>query len=157
MSIRQVFVSCVLLCVTGAAHATFNDEPPCYRRLQTGFFPSIAVNRALSLYNVAQGQWPLINAKINERIAEMPKILRKRAFAMHPNPLEYPFQKKVAAELLYRTLLELFRDIMHESMITDESQIQEMFEFIARQHKELLESCLGKEGYTIFQPKAEPY
>lgn len=129
--------------------SSFNASPRCYKDLQIDFFNQQYIYEALDLYaldNIYQSQWVQIVRKLREEQKNVPQIIRLKANRMRPNPLEYPFQKDKAEELLVQTLYEIFARVMQDyvSLLPDQT-IQNMFAYIKQQQAGRLEACLGGE------------
>ncbi len=120
----------------------FYDAPRCFRELHSRFFTAEVLYPILSLHEVPQSQWEPILTKLQARSKDVPNKVRELARRLSPNPLENPFQKKEAEELLKKVLLEIFEGTLRESNVFHTSSIQDMFEDIWLKQAPLLNKCL---------------
>ena len=121
------------------------EIPACYKDLELNFFKVNLLNEALSLHAVSQSNWSLINMELQRNIKRVPEIVRQRAKGMDPNPFEIPFQSHAAAELLRQVLLEVFSETLAIFHITNQSNIEEMFQYIRERQSQRLVACFGEE------------
>ncbi len=62
-----------------------NDPPPCFRVLETNFFPESLVQEALNLYQVPQGVWTQVSSDLRTRSQQVPLRLKKKTEFMVQN------------------------------------------------------------------------
>jgi hypothetical protein len=124
---------------------SFGQMPSCYRDLETNFFKPNLVNETLSLHSISQSNWALINEELQRNVLQVPRMVRERASHMHPNPFE-PFQPQAASALLRTVLLEVLSNSLAVFHITNQNQIEEMYQYIRERQSQLFLSCLGDEG-----------
>lgn len=128
----------------------YDASPPCFRELETNFFKQILLYQALSLHHVYQSQWSPIYQDLVKRSADIPRTVRDKASRMHRNPLQDPFQKDVAVDILRQTLYDAFVEVLKIHNITNESDIKDMFNYIQERQPEYLRRCM------IVEPQANP-
>lgn len=121
------------------------DVPPCYRDLEVNFFDPNIVNEAFSLHAISQSNWNLINTELQRNMKQVPELIRERAKQIDPNPFESPFQPEAASELLQQALLEVFSKTLSIFHITNQYNIEEMFNYIRKRQRARLTACLGEE------------
>lgn len=149
----------LLLLLTFTRLYGFNDEPGCFRELQTTFFQTDLVQQALSLNAIDMNTWPLITQELQRRSQTIPSILRERTRFMRPDPLDYPFDPIGAGEILRQILFQMFTDVFHDfrtssGLIVNDYDIQNMFNFIRYRQRDRITQCLG-EG-AMEPPKNNP-
>ncbi|MBA3957488.1 MAG: hypothetical protein H0X51_03715 [Parachlamydiaceae bacterium] len=143
MRYLTILLVCLGLMGMSKGHAWLDDRG-CFRDLQVHFFEPLWVTQALSLHQIFQSQWDPINSKLQDRVRDVPTILKQRANRRgYSSPLENPFQPIAAGELLRQILLEMFTQVLNESNITNQSDIEEMFAYIEQQQRERIKACLG--------------
>jgi hypothetical protein len=117
------------------------DVPACYRDLELNFFRPNLVNETLSMHAISQSNWALINEELRRHTRRVPEMVRARAKQMNPNPLGSPFDSEIALQLLQQVLLEVFSETLSLFHITNQSKVEEMFQYIREQQIERLTSC----------------
>lgn len=138
---------CVLCYSSGViAFPTVIPDPiPCVLKLETGFFTEGIVSQALSMYNVRQELWVLINDLLQQKSQEVPDRMKRRTAYMVPNPIEYPMQKGATAKILKDVLFDVFNEVMmqyHTDEILDSKSI---FDYIFSRRFGEFEKCFGPE------------
>lgn len=135
---------CFEVCVYG-----FNDEPACYKELMTDFFNPAIVSQTLSLYFTSQSSWQMIVYELQKQSREnAATIITYKAQRMRPNPLEYPFNQKVAAKLLFETLFDIFTQAFKGYNIFqqfNDIDYKNMFNEIKRKQRDKLIRCFGED------------
>lgn len=117
------------------------EVPACYRDLELNFFKPNIVNETLSMHAISQSNWNLINQELRRNVRLVPEIVRARAKRMDPNPLGTPFEPEAALQLLQQVLLEVFSETLFLFHITNQSKIEEMFQYIREQQIERFTAC----------------
>lgn len=125
--------------------SVFAEAPPCYRALEVNFFNPNLVNEALSLHAVSQSNWNLINSELQKNLKIVPETVKERAKKMDSNPFNYPFQPQEASELLRQVLFEVFSKTLATFHITNQDNVEEMFQYIRERQSQRLASCFGQE------------
>lgn len=121
----------------------YNDEPACFRAIETTFFSYEILAQAMSLHHVDPSQWEPIYQKLQERSQHVPQAVRSKVANDIISPLEYPFNAKEAVKIMYQVLYEMFTQVLREVNITNESDYKGMFSYIRRHQAEKIKSCLG--------------
>lgn len=125
--------------------AQITTMPPCYRSLQTEFFPYSLVAQSASLNNIWQDQWDKLYRDLSANSQLVPSLIETKASRMVPNPLSPPFNYLAAAALLRETLFEIFSATLQNNYITNPATIRGMFRYIRSQQAGRLRACLGEE------------
>lgn len=134
------FISLSILCI----HLPADAEPPdCFRDIERTFFEPSYVMGALSLHGELQGLWVPITNDLQAIQGDVERRVRARAEQMHPNPLDNPFNTHAAALLLMDELFRMFSETMHAHIITNESDIHQMFYYIRGRNIPKLKACFG--------------
>ncbi len=143
----SLFLSSLFSCSSLVA---YDASPPCFRILESNYFEPGALYQALSLHHVIQSQWNLIYQDLAKRSRDIPKIVKDKASRLSPNPLQDPYNKDVAVQILHDALYSLFVDVLRIHNITNESDIKNMFDYILSRKPEALQQCF------ISEPKSSP-
>lgn len=125
--------------------AGYDATPACYRDLMQNFFSYEAVGQALSLHNIGQSQWLRTYELLKGRQGEAETLIRRKASARNPNPLDAPFQSDVARDLLKETMYQIYERALLDSGFYDTIKIRQEFEYIWVKNKFRIEHCLGPE------------
>lgn len=137
-----VTILCAGTCIYG-----WNDEPECYKELQVDFFRSELVSQTMSLYSLTQSSWQMIVYELQKRSREkVPDIIHYKASRMRPNPLEYPFNPKIASQILFDTLFDLLKEVFRGYNIFqqfNDTDYKGMFNEIKRKQRDRLRKCFG--------------
>lgn len=124
----------------------FGAEPKCYWNLADNFFfQDKAIMQALSLHQVTESSWTPIIRELQRQSRSIKSKVRQRAQELAENPFE-PYQANAAEKLLMHTLLEIFQGVLNSYLITNGSDITEMFEYIQR-HQPLWKECFKPVPY----------
>lgn len=134
----------VLLLVMPWALFAFNDAPRCLYDLQVHFFPREVARQAFDLFYVFQSQWDPIMTGLTTEARNVPDLMRQKARAMHPNPLEYPFDPNKAKELFLAVEYDVFRRVLVRNYVYNLEVIRGMFDFIVTQQQQRIDACFGK-------------
>lgn len=121
----------------------YNDEPACFREIETTFFSYDVLAQALSLHHVDPSQWEPIYQKLQERSKQVPEAVRSRVANDIKSPLDYPFNAKEAVKIMYQVLYEMFTQVLREVNITNESDYTGMFLYMRKKQADKIRSCLG--------------
>lgn len=124
---------------------SYGETPFCYKELERNFFKPALVDEALSLHSVPQSNWSLINNELQRNVKRVPELVKERAKRMDPNPFGTPFQPQAASEVLRGALLEVFSSTLALFHITNQNNINEMFQYIRERQSQFLLACFGDE------------
>lgn len=119
------------------------EMPPCYRDLEANFFNPKLVSEALSLHSVFQSSWTLIISELQTNVKRVPELVKARAKQMERNPFEPTFQPQEAAALLRQVLFEVFSQTLADFHITNQNNINEMFQYIRERQSYRFLACFG--------------
>ena len=119
------------------------EMPPCYRDLETNFFNPALVSEALSLHSVFQSSWTLIISELQTNVKRVPDLVKARAKKMERNPFEPTFQPQEAAALLRQVLFEVFSQTLADFHITNQNNVDEMFQYIRERQSQRFLACFG--------------
>lgn len=139
----------ISLALLATAEIAIAEIPACYRDLELNFFRPNIVNETLSMHSISQSNWNLINQELSRRVRRVPEIVRVRAQHMDPNPLGTPFDSEAALQLLQQVLLEVFSETLSVFHITNQSKVEEMFQYIREQQIERFTSCNPNKAGTL--------
>jgi len=131
----------ISLGLLATAEIAVAEVPACYRDLELNFFRANLVNETLSMHSISQSNWNLINQELQRNVRRVPEIVRARAKQMIPNPLDTPFDREIALQLLQEVLLEVFSETLSLFQITNQNKVEEMFQYIREQQIERLTHC----------------
>ena len=120
------------------------EMPPCYRDLEVNFFNPTLVNEALSLHSVFQSSWSLINYELQKNVRRVPELVKARAREMERNPFEPTFQPQEASALLRQVLFDVFSQTLAEFNITNQNNVDEMFQYIRERQSHRFLACFGQ-------------
>lgn len=119
-------------------------EPQCFRELARDFFNNDqAIMQALSLHEITESSWTPIVKNLQRNSKNTISIIHQRARLMDVNPLN-PFQEKSAEQLLTVVLMESFQSVLNSYLITNPTDIREMFNYI-KAHQVLWNECFNSE------------
>jgi hypothetical protein len=136
----------------GAIPTVVPDPVPCVLELETHFFVEPIVNQGLSLYNVRQELWLLINQRLQQKNGLVPERMKRRTAFMVPNPIEYPMQPMMTAKILKEVLYELFLEALNEYNVGDQPRAGLIVNYIFAQQFPSFIRCFGPEVKKL-QPK----
>lgn len=125
------------------------DPVPCVLDLETRFFAEPIVNQGLSLYNVRQELWPLINESLRGKSVDVPRRMKQRTAYMVPNPIEYPMQKAATAKILKEVLFEVFMEVMRENYMGGSPDAAVAFDYIFTERLPDFIRCFGPEAAKL--------
>lgn len=127
---------------------SFDDQPPCFKEMQTTFFRQEYVEHALSLHNVYQARYPIIMQSLRSRSQSVPETMKQRTMLIVPSPLDYPFDPVASGNLLKDILLEIFVAVMKENLVSNgnyvnENDVKDMFNYIFNRQLNEWNKCLN--------------
>ena len=125
------------------------DNVPCVFNLETHFFVEPIVNQALSLYNIRQELWLLINEELQSKSIHVPERMKRRTAYMVPNPIEYPMRKAATAKILKEVLLEVFMDVMRTYRVDERPRADFVFDYIFTEQMPNFIKCFGPEAERL--------
>lgn len=129
---------------------SFDDSPSCMRYLEKNFFNRSYVLQAMSMANYPQSQWEPTISALNDALEDAHDIIRKKTAKYPRDPLEYPIILPEVRKIFLDTMFDIFNRIMidqtslNQYMLTP-GAIQEMFGYVKRKQKILLDQCFGPE------------
>lgn len=126
-------------------HAVVPDNVACVFELETQFFTEPIVNQALSLYNIRQELWLPISHALQNKSIEVPERMKRGTARMVPNPIEYPMQRAAVAKILKQVLFEVFMEVMHKYLASDDATAELVFDYIFGMQKPNFIRCFGPE------------
>ncbi len=126
----------------------FNDAPTCLYDLQVNFFPPDISRQSFDMFYVFQSHWDLILTSLKYEAHQVPMIMRERARALKPNPMDYPFDADKTKELLLAIEYEVFHKVLIRNYVYDLQAIKGMFDFIASRQQGRIDACLVKKKVT---------
>lgn len=125
------------------------DPIPCVLDLETHFFDERIVNQGLSLYNIRQEQWLLINHLLQVKSSSVPERMKRRTAFMVPNPLEYPMNKGLTAQILKEVLFEVLLETLREYHAAGRPHADSIFEYIFNERFPDFLKCFGEEARKL--------
>lgn len=126
----------------------FNDAPSCLYDLQVNFFPPDISRQSFDMFYVFQSQWDPILTSLKYEAGQVPRIMRERARALKPNPIDYPFDADKTKELLLAVEYEVFRTVLVRNYVYDLQAIRGMFDNIVLHQQKRIDACLVKKKVT---------
>ena len=146
--IKTTFQALFFIFIMAFSHTNADDAPDCFKDVETTFFNNYLVTQALGMhsYTINQGQWDPILTDLRTKARSVPDRVRAAANKLSPNPLDYPYNNKDAAQVLFVVLYGVFKEVMYENYITDDSSIQDMFHYIRNKQITKLQNCFGEES-----------
>lgn len=127
------------------SHAVQAEGPACLAVLENSFFNPTFVSQALSLHDVSQSAWSEINRALHQNARNIPQRVKAKARAMHPNPLESPFDSKQALKVFREVLFEVLSETVAPFGITNPTEVYEMITYIQLQQQKRFSACFGDE------------
>lgn len=122
----------------------FNDAPSCLYDLQVNFFPPDISRQSFDMFYIFQSHWDLILTSLKHEANQVPQIMRERARALKPNPMEYPFDADKTKELLLAIEYEVFHKVLIRNYVYDLQAIKGMFDNIVQHQQKRIDGCLVK-------------
>ena len=141
VSAVSLFFSLQLYAIPGVVP----DPVPCVLVLETHFFVESIVNQALSLYDVRQELWLLINQRLKAENLQIPARMKTRTAYMVPNPIEYPMNPLETAKILKEILFEAFADTIREYRAAGPDATRGAFNYIFSEQMPHWIRCFGPE------------
>lgn len=126
----------------------FNDAPSCLYDLQVNFFPPSTSRQAFDMFYVFQSHWDLILTSLKYEANQVPRIMKERARALKPNPMDYPYDADKTKELLLAVEYEVFHKVFIRNYVYDLQAIRGMFDFIVDRQQNRINACLVKKKVT---------
>lgn len=120
---------------------SYEDVPPCFRKLETQFFTERNVMDALESFYIYQSQWVPIWTDLSRRSRDAVPMIRDKARREKKNPLDHPFNAKRAKEILLEVQRDIFVKTLNGWKIWDERTIGGMFTNIQADNKKWLDEC----------------
>lgn len=125
------------------------DPSRCLRELETHFFNEDLLYEALSLYKIPQGTWSPIYQELQRRSVEVPNRMKRKTAYMVPNPIEYPMNRLVTAQILKAVLFEVFIETLTYYQANEQPSATYAFDFIFSKRMPALKACLGDEVESL--------
>lgn len=141
----RILIAAVLL-FGGALNG---EAPSCFREIARDFFRADIVSQALSIQNVAQSNWAIINYELELRASEIPQRIRTRANQLIPNPLE-PYDPIAAQALLEEVLQQVLAETLVLFHIDSRAKIGEIYGFIKEKQIDKFNRCFSVP--PVFKP-----
>lgn len=129
----------------------YDASPPCYKELQLNFFKYEYLGQALSYHYIPQSDWQATYNDLKQASAAIPSQIKASALRYPRNPLDHPFMTKESAEILRDALYQTFVAVMRRHSFTVESDIQNMFQFIAKSQYSTLQRCFGEDAQIFIK------
>ncbi len=128
------------------------DPIKCIKDLELNFFDPYIVNSALSMYDIREELWPLINEMLKRKSFSVLDRMKRKTAYMVPNPIEYPLQPEAAAKVLLDVLREVFLETLNFYYIDRQPRADFIFNYIALQQQPKISACFGQAAI----PKQSP-
>ena len=141
MKAKILSLLAVLLCYATPALASYKASPSYMHDLESNFFDNVTVSQALSLHRVDPGSWTPIYEDLRYYSKDVRRLVEAEAKKQKPNPLYNPFDPVKAEEILMRILFNIFANTCMQHQVTNQGDIQEMFEFIRDHNKKRVDAC----------------
>lgn len=145
MKIRNLLISFFAI-ILPAFLMAYDASPPCYKELQLNFFKYEYLGQALGFHYIPQSDWQATYNDLKSASQNIPSQIRAISLRFQRNPLDYPFQTKESAQILYDALFQTFVMVMRRHSFTVESDIENMFRYIARKQAGTLKICFGEDA-----------
>lgn len=126
----------------------FNDAPSCLYDLQVNFFPPDISRQSFDMFYIFQSHWELILTSLKYEANQVPNLMRERARALKPNPMDYPFDADKTKELLLAVEYEVFHKVLIRNYVYDLQAIRGMFDNIVQHQQKRIDACLVKKKVT---------
>lgn len=126
-----------IICPLGA----WDDSPSCVQDIETTFFNEVWLNEAMSYHYVSQSAWKMINRDILYRARTIPNQVKSAREHLPTDPFQYPFNGQASWALIRGILLQNFREVMNFYQIFNESDINQMFEYIENKQMVRIRHC----------------
>lgn len=138
-SLRILFAFAALC---GGILSLHGEVPSCFRQIERDFFRADIVSQALSIQNVAQSNWAIINYELELRAAQVPQRVRSRANHLIPNPLE-PYDPIAAQALLEEVLQQVLAETLVLFHIDSRAKIGEIYGYIKDKQIDKFNRCFS--------------
>ncbi len=125
----------------------------CTKELRTTFFPPEMVKETLKKFKVPEDKWKPIESALAQK--DIFALVKQKAAAMNPNPLNDQKRLGEGVKLVRETLLQVFGDTLKANGITDEKQIEGMLSDIQHQKSDRLYKC-AQEAKEKFAQSRKP-
>lgn len=133
-----------ILCIAPFYARAAIDPSPCFKDLQLHFFQEPIVGQAFGLYEIPQGLWVPVMQSLQRRGLEIPNRLKDKTARLVRNPIDFPMDKKIAAQLLIATLFEVFLETMQEYQIQEQPTAHLIFDYILSKQADKFIGCFGE-------------
>lgn len=121
--------------------AAFDDSPSCVQDIETGFFNEVWLFEAMSYHYVQQSAWKMIARDIQYRSGTIPRQVKAARNRLPTDPFQDPFNGQASWALIRGVLLQNFREVMNFYQIFNESDINQMFEYIEAKQMARIQRC----------------
>src|SRR5665647_459566 len=122
----------------------FNDAPTCLYDLQVNFFSPDISRQSFDMFYVFQSHWDPILTSLKYEANQVPRMMKDRARALKPNPMDYPFDADKTKELLLAVEYEVFHKVLIRNYVYDLQAIRGMFDNIVLHQQKRIGACLVK-------------
>ena len=136
----QVLFHSFILFMAFSLHS-FAEIPACFKQIERDFFRADIVSEALSIQNVGQSNWAIINYELQKRAAKVPERVQERANNLIPNPLNDPYDPVGAQALLEEVLQQVLAETLSLFHIDNRAKIGEIYGFIKAKQIDLFNRC----------------
>lgn len=148
MTMSMKFFICAFVLTLTTGLFAFDASPRCFKDLSVNFFQTGIVSQALSMHKVDQSVWTPIVQQLQEVSKKVPDMVKKRARAMSPNPLEPVFIPEAAYSILTDVLFEVFSGVLisynaYQDIRINGDDIKNMFDYIMSKQTSRFENCFG--------------
>ncbi len=152
MKIATLFSILGLISSFGAlsAEVVHTTLPSCDPTILTKFFPAPLVSETLDAYNVALYNHQLIVKDLSNRDQDVIRTFETKARLQRPKPLIVneqtladPATRKAVMVLFDASLLEVFTQVLKRYAITNQEQIQAMFDHLQIKKAEYFDQCVS--------------
>lgn len=121
------------------------DQNACFRDLQVNFFQERTVYQALSLYRIPQGLWEPISSTLKMKSYQVPERMQRITARMVPNPIEFPMQRAITAEILKKVLKDILYETMTKYQVNERPTADFVFDYIFMRQMRKFIYCFGEE------------
>ena len=96
------------------------------------------------MFYVFQSQWDPILTSLKYEAGQVPRMMKDRARALKPNPMDYPFDADKTKELFLAVEYEVFHKVLIRNYVYDLQAIRGMFDNIVLHQQKRIDGCLVK-------------
>lgn len=135
--IKSLYMTLVSFCLAGALHG---EVPACFKQIEKDFYRTDLVTEALSIQNVNQTNWAIINYELQKKASTVSQRIRDRSKQLIPNPLE-PYESEGAKALLEEVLQQVLAETLSLFRIDNRAKIGEIYGYIKEKQIDRFNRC----------------